>query len=330
MKLVFPSASSWTAAVPEAPISLDYGTRYNVTLDCEAQDGTAMDAEALGMRQWKAQAVSAVNEGTVLAEWPVPQPVGSTFSLSLGVYAPALYEYLAGRENMAAMMHLNGYGVDGSEATLEVSIQFPILLQCEGNTKCAMDLHKVLLEELAYAVDAAQQAAVTAQAYIENIPDVDSKLNSAVQIIEGYVDDALAQVEGFADQTASQAAAASGHETEARAQVSSAYALVRDAQWTTEGTDEQASSVGLEKSARGWYLATLDKAQSASSDATIASSAARVAASAASSIPNMSRTQMTMESMDDFTSKLGSQMHGTFARQWDELHRKWTFTFTQQ
>ena len=172
MKLVFPDASSWTAAVPEAPVSIEYGKRYNVSLECVSQEGQAMDAEALGMRQWKAVIVSAVNAGTDLAEWIIDLPVGNVFNVSIGAFAPMLYEYLGGRVDMAAIMQLRGYEIDGSESTLSVTIQFPVLLQCDGNTKCPMDLHSVLLEQLAYAVDDATKAAQRAEAAAASVPDM--------------------------------------------------------------------------------------------------------------------------------------------------------------
>ena len=171
MKLTFPDASSWTAAVPQAPISIEYGKRYQVTLECVAQDGTAMDAEALGMRQWKAAMVSAVNEGYTLADWTIDLPQGNVFTVDIGAFAPLLYEYLAGRTDKAAMMQLRGYEIDGSASTLSVTITFPVLLQCDGNTKCPMDLHSVLLEQLAYAVDDATKAAAIAQRAAESVPN---------------------------------------------------------------------------------------------------------------------------------------------------------------
>lgn len=178
MKLVFPDASSWTAAVPEAPISIEYGKRYQVSLECVAQDGTVMDAEALGMRQWKAAIVSAVNGSYDLADWTIELPVGNVFSLDIGAFAPLLYEYLGGRTDMAAIMQLRGYEVDGSASTLSVTVAFPVLLQCDGNTKCPMDLHSVLLEQLAYAVDDATKAAAMAQHAADSVPDFNTAFMS--------------------------------------------------------------------------------------------------------------------------------------------------------
>ena len=186
MKLVFPDASSWTAAVPEAPISIEYGKRYRVSLECVAQDGAAMDAEALGMRQWKAALVSAVNEGYDLATWTIDLPQGNVFDVDIGAFAPLLYEYLGGRVDMAAIMQLRGYEIDGSESTLAVTIQFPVLLQCDGNTKCPMDLHSVLLEQLAYAVDAATKAAERAEQAAAAIPDF-SRTYMSMQSMDAFL-----------------------------------------------------------------------------------------------------------------------------------------------
>jgi hypothetical protein len=186
MKLVFPDASSWTAAVPEAPISIEYGKRYDVTLECVDQAGEPMDAEALGMRQWKAALVSAVNEGYDLADWTIDLPRGNVFNVSIGAFAPLLYEYLGGRTDMAAIMQLRGYEIDGSASTLSVTIQFPVLLQCDGNTKCPMDLHSVLLEQLAYAVDDAYKAAARAELAAAAVPDF-SKTHMSMASMDSFL-----------------------------------------------------------------------------------------------------------------------------------------------
>lgn len=186
MKLTFPDASSWTAAVPEAPISIEYGKRYQVRLECVAQDGTQMDAEALGMRQWKAAIVSAVNGSYDLAEWTIELPVGNIFDISIGAFAPLLYEYLGGRTDMAAIMQLRGYEIDGSASTLSVTIEFPVLLQCDGNTKCPMDLHSVLLEQLAYAVDDATKAAARAERAAAAVPDF-SRTHMSMESMDAFL-----------------------------------------------------------------------------------------------------------------------------------------------
>ena len=87
---------------------------------------------------------------------------------------------------MAAIMQLRGYEIDGSASTLAVTIQFPVLLQCDGNTKCPMDLHSVLLEQLAYAVDDATKAAERAESAATAVPDF-SRTHMSMESMDAFL-----------------------------------------------------------------------------------------------------------------------------------------------
>jgi hypothetical protein len=176
-------ASSGTGLTPIS-VTLDASQAEAKAVKCAVRCDTGYYIEQY-FPQRKVRFI-AVNEGYDLADWTIDLPQGNVFNVSIGAFAPLLYEYLGGRTDMAAIMQLRGYEIDGSASTLSVTIQFPVLLQCDGNTKCPMDLHSVLLEQLAYAVDDAYKAAARAELAAAAVPEF-SKTHMSMASMDSFL-----------------------------------------------------------------------------------------------------------------------------------------------
>lgn len=286
MKLVFQYPDTLSGAVPEGTIDLEYGHHKDFTLECVDTEGNPIDVEALGMAQWRLAAVSSVEASVDLAEWNVASPVVNVFGISIGVYAPGLFEYLAGRTDYAIVLQLRGYAVADDDGAPQQSIVFEAVLSCNGNTKCPTDIHQVLLEELAYTVqhaDADAARAVAAAAAAEHIQhNVESATYNAAQNTASLVRAEFSEMSSGASAAATTASSCMNITTSAVSTVnqvlSSAGNIASEARVAAEGTDEQVSSAGMEKSAKGWWSAASSQSDLASG---YASSAARSTSSAA-------------------------------------------------
>ena len=304
MKLVFQYPETLEGAVPEGVIDLEYGHHKDFTLECVDTEGNGIDVEALGMAQWRLAAVSAVEDGVDLAEWNVASPVGNVFGISIGVYSPRLFEYLAGRTDYAVVLQLRGYEVADDDGAPQKEIVFEAVLSCNGNTRCPTDIHQVLLEELAYTVqhaDADAARAVAAAAAAERIQrNVESATYNAAANTAALMRQEFSTMSAGASTAADNAQSCMSVVTSAVSTVnqvlSSAGGIANSARIAAEGTDEQVSSAGMGKSAKGWWSAASSQADLASG---YASSAAR----------SMESATTLLASVESLASALSSASH---------------------
>lgn len=224
MKLIFSDTSTYQNPTPEGTVSLMYGTAVQLTFECVDEQSAPLDISALGMHQWKVFLLPTADSTRILGIWPCALHQ-SVFSMSLGLYAPALLSYLVGQDifarppyqpvppcqgtyspqlleynkgqDRAGIMQLRGYAIADSEDSLQYTISFPAMLLVNRDIRNPLDLQQTLILQLASACDKAQRMAAEAEkAKSEVIQDLSQTLTGVT--IDGVlqpVQDRVAELE---------------------------------------------------------------------------------------------------------------------------------------
>ena len=223
MKVAVHDTYGLAGALPEATIRLEYAHHASVVLEMTDDAGEPLDLGAMGMVQWKAAIAPSSKSTEWLDAWVI-EVDGDKANLELGLYSSALFNFIAGREEVAAVLQLAGYSTAYDPSSMERLIEIPVMLTVSSDIRTPVDLHTTLLEELSYAVTAAARDAARAEAVKAALPDIE---NVSAAVAEAVMNSVRAELTELKEAAGSYAATA--EESRSRAAESEASAIVAKA-----------------------------------------------------------------------------------------------------